>query len=120
MGSIPTGRTAEFKAQMLKLVDKHGLEPCAVRRGGSIPLLGTKMKNDKIEELNLGKMRAKTAPLAVGISLACITVFAGGGFLLDSYLDKKPLFFIIGFVVAFVVTDVLIFVFGKKIWKQSL
>ncbi len=119
MGSIPTGRTAEFKAQMLKLVDKHGLEPCAVRRGGSIPLLGTKMKENQ-QNFSLGKMRAKTAPLAVGISLACITVFAGGGFLLDSYLDKKPLFFIIGFVVAFVVTDVLIFVFGKKIWKQSL
>lgn len=105
---------------MLKLVDKHGLEPCAARRGGSIPLLGTKMKNDKddkIEEFNLGKMRAKTMPLAAGISLACMLVFAGGGFLLDSYLDKKPLFFIIGFVVAFIVTDVLIFVLGKKIWK---
>ncbi len=71
-------------------------------------------------DFNLGKMRAKTAPLAAILSLACIAVFAGGGFLLDSYLDKKPLFFIIGFVVAFIVTDVLIFVFAKKIWKQSL
>ena len=79
MGSIPTGRTTEFKAQMLKLVDKHGLEPCAVRRGGSIPLLGTKMKENE-EKLDLGKMRAKTAPLAIGISLLCIAVFAGGGF----------------------------------------
>lgn len=104
---------------MLKLVDKHGLEPCAARRGGSIPLLGTKMKKDQ-ENFSLGKMRAKTAPLAAGISLLCMAVFAGGGFLLDSYLDKKPLFFIIGFVVAFIVTDILIFVLGKKIWKQSL
>ncbi len=29
---------------MLKLVDKHGLEPCAARRAGSIPVLGTQSR----------------------------------------------------------------------------
>ncbi len=75
------------------------------------------MKNEK-EELSLNKMKAKSLPLATGISLASILVFAGGGFLLDLLLDKKPLFLIIGFVVAFVMTDLLIIIIGKKIWKR--
>lgn len=67
---------------------------------------------------DLAKMRAKTLPVAAITSLASILVFAGGGFLLDLFLDKKPLFFIIGFLVAFVITDVVIIAIGKKIWRR--
>ncbi|MDO5561392.1 MAG: AtpZ/AtpI family protein [bacterium] len=67
---------------------------------------------------DLAKMRAKTVPVAAITSLVSILVFAGGGFLLDLFLDKKPLFFIIGFLIAFVVTDVVIIAIGKKVWRR--
>jgi hypothetical protein len=38
LNALPKGRPV---AQMAELVDAHGSGPCAARRGGSSPLLGT-------------------------------------------------------------------------------
>ena len=69
--------------------------------------------------LNLNRIRRQTLPVAFGCVFISVTIFGGLGYFLDYTLDKKPLFLIIGLVVAFVTTDVLIIVFSKKLWKRS-
>ncbi len=68
---------------------------------------------------SMGKLRAKSWTLAGVSSAISLLVFAGGGFLLDYTLDKWPVFFIIGMVVSFIATNVIIMILGKKVWTQS-
>jgi F0F1-type ATP synthase assembly protein I len=65
--------------------------------------------------LDLARVRAKALILAASSVFICVTIFGGGGYLLDLVLDKHPLFFIIGMVVAFLSTNILIILVGKKI-----
>jgi hypothetical protein len=74
----------------------------------------------EVPTINFGLMRVKTLSLATVCTLTCVLVFGGGGYLLDIALDKSPLLFIIGMVVAFVFTNVLIVFVSKKITKKQL
>ena len=53
-----------------------------------------------------------------GIMAVSLGVFGGGGFLLDQTLSTKPLFMIIGFVLAFIVSQVLNVVIFNNITKK--
>lgn len=70
------------------------------------------------QEFNLKAIRRKSFSLSLIVTVASLIVFVGSGLLLDYLLDKKPFFLIIGVVVSFIVTDILIVVVGKKIWKR--
>lgn len=63
--------------------------------------------------LTLGKIRLRSLTLATISVVISVTLFGGGGWLLDTLLDKKPTFFIIGMVVAFVFTNIFVVLLAK-------
>ncbi len=60
------------------------------------------------------QLRLKTLPFALACSIAPLLVFGLGGYYLDLALDKSPIFLIIGVVVAFITTVILILSLSKK------
>ena len=77
------------------------------------------MVNDESAPLTpsfcLAKLRIKSLTLASACVALSLIVCGGGGYLLDSILDKTPFSFIIGLAVGLIVTDVLVVVIGKRI-----
>ena len=66
---------------------------------------------------SLSQVRRQSWLYATVCSLSSIAVLAGGGHTLDLLLDKKPIFTIIGFVLAFVVTLVTLIIIGQRRFK---
>lgn len=50
-------------AQMAELVDAHGSGPCAARRGGSSPLLGTNSLSTQVHDLTGNTQKARFSGL---------------------------------------------------------
>lgn len=69
--------------------------------------------------INFFKLRLKTLPIATFSVIACVMVFGGLGWGIDLLLDKKPLFFIIGMVIAFICTNTLVIYLCKKLNKKN-
>lgn len=63
---------------------------------------------------SLGKLRLRALLLAAQSVFLNVAIFAGSGWYLDTLLDKSPTYFIIGMVLAFVFTNILIIFLAKK------
>lgn len=66
------------------------------------------------QSFSLLRLKLKSLKLAAFSVLFNVLVFAGAGWYVDKLLDKQPTFFIIGMVLAFVFTNVLIIFLEKK------
>lgn len=53
-----------------------------------------------------------------GITGGSLVVFGGGGYMLDTWLNTKPVFMIIGFILAFIASQVINFVVFNNITKK--
>ena len=71
----------------------------------------------KQQPLTLGQIRRQSWFYAFICSLSSLLLLAGGGYVLDLVLDKKPFFTIIGFVLAFIATFVSLVIIGHKKFK---
>lgn len=63
---------------------------------------------------SLWRLKLKSTCWAIICALFNLLIFAGLGWYLDKLLDKQATFFIIGMVLAFVFTNVLIIFLEKK------
>ena len=65
-------------------------------------------------------LRIKTFGLAIIVSLASIAIFGGAGYLLDLKMGTKPLLLLVGIVISFPVTQLILAKLVKKLTKQPL
>jgi F0F1-type ATP synthase assembly protein I len=69
----------------------------------------------KAYDLMFSKHYILTA-IIFGYVVGNLLIFAGGGYLLDSYLDTKPIFMIIGLLLSFVATAAMLY---RKLIKMT-
>lgn len=73
------------------------------------------MKNKEIKFNNLKELIISVAYYIGGSVFGPILLFGGLGYVLDRVLDTKPKMLIIGFIISFVVTNILMFRKLKKL-----
>ena len=69
--------------------------------------------------ITIGQIRRRALLTSLIASIICLIVFGGIGYLLDLTLDKKPIFFIIGIVLAFISTNLLVIYLGSRFAKKN-
>lgn len=67
----------------------------------------------KAHDLMFSKHYVLTATIFAYV-IGNIVIFAGGGYLLDNLFGTKPLFFVTGFVVSFISTQLTLYLKFKK------